>query len=146
MDATDARILEVLKEHADYTVSHISKKLNLPITTIHNRIKRLKKNGVITHYTVVVNHEILGDQLVAYILLTVDYKMMLDLKSDQHALAHRIKQLPTVESVSVVTGGTDIIVRVRVRNITELDNFILTKLRTIKGIDKTQTLVVLYEE
>ncbi len=46
------KILEVLQEHGDYTTRQIAKKTLLPITTIHNRIRKLKAEKVIRKFTV----------------------------------------------------------------------------------------------
>jgi DNA-binding Lrp family transcriptional regulator len=45
--------------------------------------------------------------------------------------------------VNIVTGGTDLIVKVRVKDVEELNEFVINKLRSIDGVDKTQTLIVL---
>ena len=52
VDEKDRKILEVLKEHADYATRQIAKKTGLPITTVHNRIQKLKKEKVIKRFTV----------------------------------------------------------------------------------------------
>ena len=47
VDKKDLRILEILKEHGDLTVRQVSSRTQLPITTVHHRIRRLKSSGVI---------------------------------------------------------------------------------------------------
>ena len=51
MDKKDKTILELLNENSKLTTSQISKKTIIPITTVHNRIKKLEKEGIITGYT-----------------------------------------------------------------------------------------------
>jgi DNA-binding Lrp family transcriptional regulator len=63
----------------------------------------------------------------------------------QEDVARKIKSLPEVEEVNVVTGGTDIVLRVRTTDVKALNDFIIDKLRMIKGVDKTQTMVILSE-
>jgi len=41
IDEKDRKIIEVLQEHGDYTTRQIAKKVSLPITTVHNRIKKI---------------------------------------------------------------------------------------------------------
>ncbi|MBW2988429.1 Lrp/AsnC ligand binding domain-containing protein [Candidatus Woesearchaeota archaeon] len=67
------------------------------------------------------------------------------LKRDQHQLAKEIRQMPEVEGVEVVTGATDMVVRVRVRDVEEFDLFLLKKFQKIQGMDKTQSLIVIHE-
>ena len=47
MDEKDEKILKLLKENSKLTTQQISKKTLIPITTIHNRIKKLEKEGII---------------------------------------------------------------------------------------------------
>ena len=81
----------------------------------------------------------------AFILVTVDYKLLKEFKLSQYDLAKKMKSIPDVEEVDIVTGGTDVLVKVRVSNIDELSEFVTKKLRNIDGIEKTQTMVVLTE-
>ena len=53
----DRKILDVLKKNAKLTTSQISKKTNIPITTVHNRIKKLEQQEIIKGYTIVLNQE-----------------------------------------------------------------------------------------
>ncbi|MCK4335388.1 MAG: winged helix-turn-helix transcriptional regulator, partial [Candidatus Aenigmarchaeota archaeon] len=46
LDKKDLRILEILKERGDLTVRQVASRTLLPITTVHNRIKRMKSLGV----------------------------------------------------------------------------------------------------
>ena len=47
--------------------------------------------------------------------------------------------------MSIVTGGTDLIIKVRAKDVGELNDFVIKKLRSIDGVDKTQTAIVLQE-
>ncbi len=142
LDDKDMKILELLKENSKLGTNQISKKLRIPITTIHNRIKKLEKEGVIKNYTIIPDYKKIGKEILGYILVTVIYMLPNGEKISQEEVAKEIKNLGA-EEVSIVTGGTDIIVKVRVKDVEELNNFIIKKLRGINGVDKTQTLIVL---
>ena len=49
------------------------------------------------------------------------------------------------EEVMIVTGGTDILLKINVESIEALNDFIIKKLRNIDGVDKTNTMVILNE-
>lgn len=144
LDEKDMKILKLLKDNSKLTSKQISKKALIPITTVHNRIKKLEKSGIIKNYTVLLNDKKLGS-ISAYILVTVDYKLLKEKKLSQHELAKQLKEHEFVEQTSMVTGGSDIILRVRVKDITELDNFVTRYLRNVDGIERTQTMVILNE-
>lgn len=145
MDEKDEKILRLLQENSKLTTQQISKKTLMPITTVHNRIKKLEKEGVIKKYTLELDNKKLGKNICAYIHITVDYKLLKEIKMSQHELAKKLKQFEFVEEAAMVTGGTDIIIKIRVKDIDELDDFVTKKLRNINGIEKTQTMVVLNE-
>jgi len=145
LDDKDKIILELLKQNSKLTTSKISKKTAIPVTTVHNRIKKLKKEKYIQNYTVNINHEKLGLKISAFILLTVNYELKDGTKIMQEDVARKIKSLPEVDEVNVVTGGTDIVLKVRTTDVKALNDFVIDKLRMIKGVDKTQTMVILSE-
>ena len=145
MDEKDEKILKLLKENSKLTTHQISKKTLMPITTVHYRIKKLEKEGIIEGYTIRLNNKKIGKAITAYVQIIVDYKLLKEKKMSQHDLAKKLKHHEFVEEAAMITGGTDIIIKVRVKNIDKLDNFVTKYLRSIEGIEKTQTMVVLSE-
>jgi len=144
LDEKDLKVLDLLKENSKLRTSQMSKRLRMPITTVHNRIKKLEKIRVIKNYTVVPDYKKLGKDILSYILVTVMYMLPNGEKISQEKVAKKIKELGA-EEVSIVTGGTDIIIKVRAKDVSELNDFVIKKLRSIDGVDKTQTLIVLEE-
>ena len=145
LDKKDHSILETLKENSKLTTSQIAKKLNIPITTIHNRIKKLENQNIISGYTIKINHKIIGQPILSYILITVNYTSHDGKKLRQEDIAKMIKKHSEVEEISIMAGVTDILIKVRVKDMDQLNQFIINKLRSIDGVDKTQTMMVLSE-
>jgi len=143
LDQKDLKILETLKESSKLTVNKIGKRLRLPITTVHNRIKKLEKLGVIKNYTINPDYKKLGKDLLVYVQVSVNYTTPTGEKLHQEDIAKKIKKLTDVEEVNIVAGVTDILIKVRLENMEALNNFIIKKLREIPGVDKTQTIVVM---
>ena len=145
LDEKDLGILELLKKNSKLTTSQISKKTTIPITTIHNRIKKMEQQGIIKNYTINPDFEKIGKPLTAYILLTVNQTISPNKKISQSDVGKKIKAFDDVEAVDIVTGATDILVKVRARTMHDLNDFITHKIRNIEGVDKTQTMMVLEE-
>ena len=145
MDEKDGKILKLLKENSKLTTNQISKKILMPITTVHNRIKKLEKEGIIEGYTVKLNNKKIGRSIAAYIMITVDYNLLQQLKMVQHDLIKKIKLNEYVEETAIITGVSDIIIKLRVKDIDKLNEFVTVYLRNIKGVENTQTAVVLNE-
>lgn len=143
LDEKDRKILEFLKNNSKLTTQHISKQTMVPITTVHNRIKKLEKAGIIKGYTIRVDHKKLGYGILAFVLVTVKYDLPNGRKMDQMELSEKLSRHPNVEECHIVAGGTDIILKTRVKDMDELNDFIIRDLRAHEGVDKTTTLVVL---
>ncbi len=144
IDEKDQKILEILKDHAEYTTRQIAKKTLLPITTIHNRIKKLKTEGIIKKFTIKLNYEKLNQNFRAYILITANLHILKEKKRTQHDLARDLRKFPFIERVDIVSGGTDIVAIVRVKDVKEFDEVLLGKLQLVEGIEKTQSMIVIH--
>ena len=143
LDNKDIKILEILKEDGSLTSKEISKIVNMPITTVHHRIKKLKENGIIKRYTIELDYEKLNYPVSAYILIEVDYDQLKKENITQHELIARFKKYDEITQAEIITGEMDIIIKVRTKTIKQLDNFIVRILRNINGIHKTKTILVL---
>ncbi|MBD3405984.1 MAG: winged helix-turn-helix transcriptional regulator [Candidatus Lokiarchaeota archaeon] len=143
LDEKDLQIIALLQENARYSTKEMYQKSGIPQTTIYNRIKRLRERGVITRFTIELDRKKMGRGLLAYIMCTVSYRTSKGKKIDQYQVAELIRQFSEVEEVSIVTGETDLIVRVALKDVEALNEFVISKLRDIDGIEKTKTSVVL---
>lgn len=140
----DLNILNVLKQNSRLSMREISKKTNIPATTVHAKLRRLIKDGIIKKYTIELDMEKLGKPVLAYVLINSDYSLLKRKKLNTHNLVDQIIRHPNVETCRSVTGRFSFILTVRVKDAKELDNFInfLTK---EEGILRSETLIVLYE-
>ncbi len=146
IDEKDQKIIELLQEHGDYTTRQIAKHSLLPITTIHNRIKKLKKEGVIKKFTVELDYAKIGKGLLVYVLISVDLQLLKQKKKTQYDVAKDLRSFYFVEKADIVSGGTDLVVTVRVKDVEEFDKVLLKKLQLVEGIEKTQSLIVIHGE
>ena len=143
LDEKDWQILALLQDHGEYTTREIAKKAGLPITTVHTRIKKLQEQKVIRKFTVELDSAKIGRGFAAYVLIHADLHVLKQRKKSQHDLAMEIRKIPSVERVDIVSGDTDLIAFVRVRDVDEFDEVLLGKLQLIEGIVKTQSLIVI---
>lgn len=143
LDKKDLDILNCLTENAKLTSQQISKKTLIPVTTIHNRIKKMEKEGIIRGYTTLLDHKKLGNDILAFILITVRYFTSEGKRISQTDLAKKISRMPMIEETHIVTGGTDIIIKARLKNMESLNDFVINSLRNTDGVENTQTIIVL---
>ena len=145
LDEKDQAILQELLKDSKQTTHCISKKLNIPITTVHNRIKKLESQKIIKKFTVNVDYLKLGRSIPAFIGITVDYSSSKDKRLSQTEVARAIKNIEGVQGVAVLTGEMDILAKVIAKDLSELNQIVTEKLRKIPGVDKTKTSVILKE-
>lgn len=143
LDEKDMRILEQLKRNSKLTSQQISRETLIPITTVHNRIKKMTKTGIIRGYSVILDNKKLGYDIIAFIMISVNYLAADGSRISQEELAKNISRMPRVVETHIVTGGTDIIAKIRVHDIGELNNFVTKELRNIDGVENTETMIVL---
>ena len=139
LDDKDMDILGLLKKNAKSTTQQISRAVGVPITTVHNRIKKMERDGVIKKYTIWVNYKKLGKGITARIAINVGGE------GDQDEISAKLLQHKDVVCTYQVTGTDDIIVKLNVGDVNELHSFIMDEVRTKKGVTGTRTLIVLKE-
>ncbi len=145
IDEKDRKIIEILEEHGDYTTRQIAKKTLLPITTIHNRIRKLKEEGVIRKFTIESDPLALDKNFVAYILVSVDLQFLKQKKKTQYDVAKDFQMFSFVDRVDIVSGGSDLVVVVCVKDVEEFDKVLLGKIQLVEGVEKTQSLIVIHQ-
>lgn len=141
IDKIDQKILEVLQDDSRLSSRKIAKKAGLPITTVYNRIKKLEQDGIIKKFSIVLDYEKLGLDVLAYILIKCDLTYLR--KKDTNPIINIVKKMPGVEEVNSVTGSTDLILKVRANSINQLMDVLINKIREIPGIQSTETILVL---
>jgi DNA-binding Lrp family transcriptional regulator len=135
IDEKDRLILNTLKENSSLSIQKISKKTGIPIATVHHRLKRLRADGIIKKYTIVIDQVKLGRKLVAHVLIKATPK------SDHVVLLEKLMKHESVEDGSAITGAFDVMIKVRVADVDELDQFVLKYLRTFDEIATSETMI-----
>jgi len=145
LDDTDNKIILVLKEDSKQPYRMIAKKLLMPVTTVHHRIMKLEKEGVIKKYTIKLNNKAIGNDVCAYLLIKVDYNSLTRKGITQQQLALKLKHRIEVEDVALITGLRDIIIKIRTKSVEELNQLVTKDLRNIVGVRSTETMLILDE-
>lgn len=136
------KILDLLRDDSKLTTKQIAKKLKIPPSTVHNRIKKLEKEGIIQGYTVRLDYQKLGKPLLAHILIKTSFKTSEGKRVSQEQLATKIKALGADEVSTVLVDEADILVSIRTKDLYEIKEF-TKNLQQIEGVSKTHTLIVL---
>ncbi|MDD5337456.1 MAG: Lrp/AsnC family transcriptional regulator [Candidatus ainarchaeum sp.] len=135
LDEKDFAIIEELKKNSKLSEQKIAKKAGIPMTTVHNRIAKLRKEGVIENFTIRLNYAKIGKPIIAFVLLKAINQ------ADQKLLVEQISKIPNVYEVAMVTGEFDILFKARVASMDELKNIVVSNLREQKNVGESETMV-----
>lgn len=143
IDEKDFAIMRVMQENCRQSTKEIASNLNSPITTIYTKIKKLEKLGYIKEYKAILDGKKLGKSTLAFILASVAYSHpQIGEMLSQRKIAKEISNFLEVQEVHIISGDWDMLIKIRVNTVEEVGQFVVDKLRTIKGIEKTLTCMV----
>ena len=146
LDDKDRSILEILQENGDYTTRQIAKKTLLPITTVHNRIQKLKNEKIIRKFTIDINQEAIQKGFLVYVLISVNLERIKELKKTQYDIAKELRSFHFTERADIVAGGSDIVLIVRVKDVKEFNQVLLGRIQLINGVKETKSMIAIYEQ
>ena len=136
MDHIDVNILHCLTKDARMNASQISAKVNLSVSAVIERMKKLENSGLIRGYTAIVDERLAGYDVQALISVRLEHP-----KYNQ-SFAKQMCEHSSVMECFYITGDFDYIARVSAGSTEELTK-ILNDIKQIPGVSLTRTYVVL---
>jgi Lrp/AsnC family transcriptional regulator, leucine-responsive regulatory protein len=135
-DAIDLQIIEILQEQGRIALVKLGEQVGLSAPSAIERVKKLEDGGIITGYHASVNARLLGKDVAAFIGVSI---------SDPRAIGQfeqTVERLDDVLECHHVTGEYTVLLKVKTRNTTSLEELIRA-IRMINGVSQTETMVVL---
>ena len=143
LDERDAKILKLLQNDCKMTAKQIARKVGSPITTVYSKIKRMEELGIIKYYKAILDPRKLDKGTTAFILVSFAYRPGGREKPlSQREVAQQIAAFPEVHEVHIITGGWDILIKVRADHVDTLGKLVMDKLRTVEGVENTLSCIV----
>ena len=139
----DMSLLEKLQKDCRKSLKEIATEVGMPMSTVHEKIKRFEKTGLIKSYRALIDEKRLGFDVTAFIMAST--KCIEGDKNFQRKLGETIASLPHVLETHTINGDWDLLIKVKFKNVHELGKFVAEKVRTVPGIDKTVTIVSIDE-
>src|SRR5580693_208653 len=137
VDSLDLALLRALTENARQSQRALAREVQMSAPAVADRLARLERAGVIRGYRADIDWAALGYPVNVYLAVTAGPGM------DLSDIIREIRELPEAAEMSVVTGGLDLLVRLRVRDHTHLRELLLTKIFQISGVQRTETFLSL---
>ena len=133
MDEKDIKIIKILKENSRASIRNIAKSTEIRPSTVHNRIKKFKDEGIIEKFTIDTNDDKVGEGFVVFMLISGTPEKYLD---------NRFKNNLNIKEIYGITGEYDLLIKAKFKDMMEFNRFLIDfREKYHKSINKTITMV-----
>jgi DNA-binding Lrp family transcriptional regulator len=139
LDDTDLSILRVLQQNARATVREIAEEVHLSATPVHERIKRMERDGVIKRYTILIDPSKVHRSLkvICYVSLREHNK------SVGTKFIKLINEWSEVLECYNISGNFDFMLKIAVKDMDQYYHFHVHKLSQSELISNVQSMFVM---
>ena len=139
LDKTDLKILEILMQDAKKPYTEVAKKAFVSQGTIHVRMGKMEKAGIVERTTLKVNYARLGFDITAFIGIYLEKSALYD------SVLANLKKIQEVTNIHYTTGNYSMFVRIHCRDTNHLKAVLHDKIQQVEGIERTETMISLEE-
>jgi len=140
-DAIDKKLLKLIQSDSKQTNKELSNKLNLSVTAVYERIKKLEKEGVIDKYVALIKKEKINKGFVAFChikLVKHSQEYVMDFERE-------VNKLEEVLECYHISGDYDYLLKVLVEDMEAFREFMVKKLTYINHIGSTHSMFMINE-
>ncbi|NJB71941.1 DNA-binding Lrp family transcriptional regulator [Saonia flava] len=141
LDETDITILRILQKNAKKTAKEIAQSLNLTISPVYERIRRLEKQGYIKKYVALLDKKRINLPVTAFCQVSMRYHDEAFIEKFET----QIQSLKEVQECHHMAGKIDFILKINIRSLEDYHDFIKHKLSKIENIGVLNSSFVLKE-
>ncbi|GAB3128293.1 Lrp/AsnC family transcriptional regulator [Novispirillum itersonii] len=131
----DRQLLTLLQQNAREPTASLARKLGVSRSAVQERIARLESAGVITGYTVRIDHSRVTNTVNCLTMTACTNKSYADVMA-------ALKKMDAVQAVYAVSGDWDFIIHISTDTLQAL-NANLTQINQIKGVARTSSYIVM---
>lgn len=140
VDEVDLRLLRLLLVDGRATLKSLATAVNLSAPAVSERIAKMEADGVIRGHKVDIDWGVLGYTMTAYLSIVIRANFNRD------AALQALQSVPEVEEIAVVTGSSDLLVRVRTVGFDHLKDVIAKHLWSRSDLEFTETKIAFFSE
>ncbi len=135
LDEIDIQILSRLKDNARIKASQISQEVNLSVSSVTERIRKLEQAGIITAYTTIIDQKKIGNNVTALMEVSLDHPKFYD------SFTQMIEETKCIVSCYYISGDFDFMLKI-IAPSEKLEEIHRT-IKSFPGVSGTRTNVVL---
>jgi Lrp/AsnC family leucine-responsive transcriptional regulator len=135
VEEIDRKIVSLLSRNGRMSFTELARQAGLSVSAVHQRVRRLESDGVITGYVALCNADVIGLPLTAFVSIKP-----FDPAAPDDAPS-RLAHLPAIEACHSVAGDENYILKVRVASPVELED-LLQQIRSLANVSTRTTIVL----
>ncbi len=139
LDSIDKNIVGLLQEQGRMTNAELSKQVGLSTASVHERVKKLERRGVIKGYHAELDNAAIGANLEVLVIVTLSLHQQDPVQKFMAAL----QDVDEVVDCYHVSGKADFLLRVLARDIPYYETFMMETLSALPGIQHVESMVIL---
>jgi DNA-binding Lrp family transcriptional regulator len=139
LDATDRKLLARLQREGRATNVELAQAANLSESACLRRVRALEQRGVISRYAAVVDERAVGLPLSVFVTVTLSSQSEQALTAFETAISH----VREVAECYLMTGGSDYLLRLVVRDVDDLERIHSQELTRIPGVNRISSSIAM---
>ncbi len=140
-DITDKKLLHLLQTDAKQTTKELSSKLNLSVTAVYERIKKLEREEIIKNYVVLINQKKIDKDFVVFCQI----KLLQQTKEYILGFETEVKQFNEILECYNISGDYDYMLKIVVKDMEQYREFLVNKLSTLNQISSKHSTFMINE-
>jgi Lrp/AsnC family leucine-responsive transcriptional regulator len=141
LDTIDKQLLHFLQQDSKQTNKELSNKLNLSVTAVYERIKKLEREGIISNYVALIDKKAVDKGFVTFCSI----KLLQHTKAFVVDFEKEVAKLDEVLECYHISGEYDYLLKVLVADMDEFREFMVKKLTSISHIGSTHSAFMINE-
>ncbi|WP_298722274.1 Lrp/AsnC family transcriptional regulator [uncultured Ferrovibrio sp.] len=137
-DELDRQLIALLQANARQSTMALAKKLGLARSTVHERIRRLEREGVIRGYMVRLGRDPFAEYAQAIALLALAQRQ-------QRNVVERLAKLPEIKLCYTISGDSDLFLLLEAPRLEDLDALI-DEIVGQPGVERCRSFIVLSQK
>jgi Lrp/AsnC family transcriptional regulator, leucine-responsive regulatory protein len=137
IDAIDLALIEYLQKDARTPQAQLAAQVGLAASSVNERIRKLGERGLIAGYHAQISAEAMGYDLLAFVYVAWSKP------ETEKAFLKKVIGQPVIMEVHHVTGTWNYMLKVRVKNTRMLEGLLAKVIKSIPGVERTETIIAL---
>ena len=138
-DEIDQKILNLLSQNAKLSSQQLSEHVGASAASVWRRVKAMEDAGIIGGYEAQIDYEKLGYELTAFAQVILNRHS----KNTVGLFEEAVNNMPEILACYAVTGQSDFILQILVKNIRDYELFLNDRIFQLPGVDHVHSSISL---